>query len=253
MTLATQNAFNWISGSGNTLLAQPTYSGGSFIIAGLKIDDGANVQILDYGYADGYLTIQNNLGLDTMGAIIKVGTTTASSISGGWLQPGSGQELIVTVAGTGPGGTLTISSIIPNNGSNATALTKSGPGTLVLSPSAETGNNQNTYTGPTIINEGTLQFGAVNPLVSTAGVTVYGRTAVLDINGYGAWSSANPSPLTVVSGSVINSAAGSGVVLAVGNVTLGGGPFGSSASVNVAGDDGGGPGTVPARCKSAGR
>ena len=58
----------------------------------------------------------------------------------------AGGELIVITPAN-----LTIGSVIADNG-GATALTKAGPATLIL-----TGNN--TYSGPTTIGAGTLQVG----------------------------------------------------------------------------------------------
>jgi fibronectin-binding autotransporter adhesin len=78
-----------------------------------------------------------------------VGINT-TAISGGTLQGASGGELIIHQYNTAS--PLIISSAIVDNGA-ATGLTKVGPGTLTL-----TGNN--TYTGSTIVQGGTLNFEA---------------------------------------------------------------------------------------------
>jgi autotransporter-associated beta strand protein len=69
-----------------------------------------------------------------------------TTISGGTLSGASGADLIVHQWNTG--GSLTINSIITDNGS-PTGLTKSGPGTLVL-------GSANTYSGSTSANAGLL-------------------------------------------------------------------------------------------------
>jgi autotransporter-associated beta strand protein len=72
-----------------------------------------------------------------------------SIITGGTLQGSTtGKDLVVIQNNTNVGGGLSIDSIIANNGT-ATALTKSGPGTLTLS-------GDNTYTGVTTVYTGTL-------------------------------------------------------------------------------------------------
>ena len=70
----------------------------------------------------------------------------STSITGGTLQGASGQDLVV-IQNNASGG-LTIGSVIADNQS-ATALTKAGPGTLVLTGS-------NTYSGGTTISGGVL-------------------------------------------------------------------------------------------------
>jgi autotransporter-associated beta strand protein len=125
----------------------------------------------------------------------------ASTITGGTLQGSTtGKDLVVIQNNTNVGGGLTIDSIIANNAS-ATALTKSGPGTLTLGGSAS-----NTYNGVTFANAGTLQLnkssgnaiagggltinpgatvqytGASGDMMGTGQVNIYG-TGQLDFNG----------------------------------------------------------------------
>ncbi len=69
------------------------------------------------------------------------------TITGGTLQGASGQDLVVHQYDAA--GSLTIGANIVNNGT-ATALTKAGPGLLVLTGS-------NSYTGTTYVSGGTLQ------------------------------------------------------------------------------------------------
>jgi autotransporter-associated beta strand protein len=125
----------------------------------------------------GALVLGSNIGVsgaftltaDT-GGILTTGTGN-NTISTTALQVGGSgsRELITHVYGTS---NLTISSAIQNN-SNTTGLTKAGPGTLVLS-----GTGNNTYTGQTIVNAGTLT------LNKTAGVNAIagdGNTTTTDL------------------------------------------------------------------------
>ena len=73
---------------------------------------------------------------------------------------------------------LTVSGTI-GNVSSAAALTKTGPGTLILSAA-------NTYSGGTTIYGGTLQLGTANALLSTAALIVSGTgssAGTLDLHG----------------------------------------------------------------------
>jgi autotransporter-associated beta strand protein len=81
------------------------------------------------------------------------------AISGGTaIQPAtSGGELVIRTDAVND--TLNISSIIQNNAS-ASSLTKTGAGTLILEDLASNANN--TYSGGTFINAGTVQLGAGN-------------------------------------------------------------------------------------------
>jgi len=104
----------------------------------------------------------------------------AASITGGVLTS-SGGELIVHQLNTGAD--FTISSRIENafNGtatSTAVALTKAGAGTLLLS-----GTN-NSYTGGTNINEGTLKLSGGSAIGDGSSVTLANKlNAILDLNG----------------------------------------------------------------------
>ncbi len=62
-------------------------------------------------------------------------------------------------------------------GWNGTTLTKNGAGTLTLSA-------HNTYTGPTIINDGTLATGIANAFATSSAVTLVNSGATLALNGF---------------------------------------------------------------------
>jgi autotransporter-associated beta strand protein len=129
------------------------------------------------------------------GTVIAAGTLIATNTSGsatgtGPITIGSGASLVL---GNGAGGS--VSGSIANSGSvvyasisNSTyAGTISGPGGLSVGRfNTATGSleltGSNTYTGPTFINSGTLQIGAVNALPSGS---------VVSLNGTGTLSVAN--------------------------------------------------------------
>ncbi len=99
-------------------------------------------------------------------------------------------------------------------------MTKTGPGTLVLGASSN-------YAGITTINNGTLRTTVLNAIKTGNAVTVNGRSAGLDIAG----TNQTFGTTIVKAGSITNS--GAAASLAVGNLTLGGGPAGSTASISV--------------------
>ncbi|MGB8166722.1 MAG: autotransporter-associated beta strand repeat-containing protein, partial [Chthoniobacteraceae bacterium] len=110
-------------------------------------------------------------------------------------------ETIVTINGSTPANALTISA---NIGGGTGSLTKAGAGTLVISGS-------NSYTGNTVINEGTLRLsGPAASLgsISTAGnVTTIRQGATLDINAAGMGNTVTIGALAGA-GTVTNSGAG---------------------------------------------
>jgi autotransporter-associated beta strand protein len=101
----------------------------------------------------------------TVNGLLASGSTT-SVISGGTaIDAGSGQEMVIRT--DSPSDSLTISTPIIANGSNA--LTKSGAGTLTL-------NAANTFTGVTYLDGGTLSLTNTNALADTSGITFQGGT-----------------------------------------------------------------------------
>ena len=105
------------------------------------------------------LTLADGATLGVSG-ILKSGNAAGGTIGGGagLMAATAGGEIVVRT--DGPGDTLTIDTPIVNNAS-ASALTKSGPGTLTL-----TGTN--TYSGTTFINDGTLRVTGSGKLGSGA-------------------------------------------------------------------------------------
>lgn len=135
---------------------------------------------------------------------ILVSGSFSSTISNGTLTGGTSSnslgELIIHQQSANP---LTISATIADNGTRATALVKSGTGSLVLSGS-------NTFTGGIYLNAGTLQLAGANALgtgnVSTNALALEGGT--LDLNGYDLTIGALSSQANNTAGIITNTGAG---------------------------------------------
>jgi autotransporter-associated beta strand protein len=133
-----------------------------------------------------------------------------STITGGTLEGASGADLIVNQWDTTAGGSLTIGSIIANNGA-ATAFTKSGAGLVTL-------GGTNTYTGATYLNAGTLTVtgllgatGTYAGAIADSGTFIYNGSAAQTLSG-------NISGL----GSVTQEGTGSALTLSASNSFTGG-------------------------------
>ncbi len=112
-------------------------------------------------------------GIIATGANVMANTTTVSKLQ----TTAAGGEMVINVAGT----SLSIAPIIQNNagGATASALTKSGTGTLTLSAA-------NTYSGATTISAGILKIGNTTALgtgTGTADGTTISAGATLDLGG----------------------------------------------------------------------
>ena len=108
----------------------------------------------------GALAIASDQTVTISGSVRSTATAAQTArISGGTLSLGGGTRTFDVAAGTG-NAILEIASVIADGGTTAGGLTKTGAGTLRLT-------NLSTFTGPTSIEAGTLQFGADASLAST--------------------------------------------------------------------------------------
>ena len=194
-----------------TLSAANTYSGDTLVSAGTLTLSNA-------------LALQNS-ALDTSGA----GVITLSSVTtptfGGLKSSSNLSSVITTGYSSVTGITLNPSSGVSNtysgvisNGAAGMTLTKNGSGTQILS-----GNN--TYTGTTTINAGTLQLGHANALGAiTSGLVVNGT---LDLNG-------NSITKSTLSGSTGNITSVSAATLTLNNTNAAIGTYNGAIGGNVA-------------------
>ncbi len=182
----------------------------------------------------------------TTSGLLKAGNVAGgATLSGGTgIQAANNTELVVRTDGAND--TLTISTAILANGSNA--LTKSGAGTLTLS-------GANTYTGATTVNAGTLRIGAggatgdlgSSPSVAlNGGNLTFNRTAPLTtgaglaFNAAATVTNSNTSNAVTIQGDITQASnvtanyAGSGATLALtGNYTAANTSLGQAFNVNT--------------------
>ncbi len=242
---ATINGVNWasLSGSNVSAVAYSAYvaAGGVatanyFLAAGAGTTPSATQSFnsLKLTGTGGTLQLNGPLTLTSGGLLFDNSAGSLTIANNGTLTNtlgGAGSELIVITNGNSPTNALTVSARI---GSTSASLTKAGTRTLVVS-------GDNTYTGNTVINEGTLRLSgptATLGVLSAAGTTMTVRqTATLDLNGAGpsvalSGGPAQPSLVTGMingAGTIWNSGGGGGTqsVLVIGNgtVTTGTGVF----------------------------
>lgn len=163
------NTYDWARAGAAGVIAAPAYvAAGTGDKNNVKVTANTTVNGLNASWAsllvDGGTFTANgaNLYIDT-GIILQNGGT----LSGTDPIKANNDGLYVYVPNTG-----TISSNILNNGATAKNLHKSGAGTLTL-----TGND--TYSGTTYVNSGTLNIGGAGNINSTSGIIVRGSDAKL--------------------------------------------------------------------------
>ena len=158
-----------------------------------------------------------NLGAAALatGGILVTPSSGTVTISNGTLQSTSvaaGGDLIIHHAGANP---LNISATIADAGTGTTVLTKNGPGTVIL-----TGNN--TYSGNTVVNEGTIVVaGGSTGTMTPAGLPdvnweiapAYGNNATVVVN-----NGTLNADRTIIAGNSGNFAGGDGHLIQTGGV-----------------------------------
>ena len=134
-----------------------------------SLTSGACLDLNGYTLVTAESLALNGTGISSGGALINSSSTPAS-----W----SGTVTLGSASTIGTTGQITIGGVV----SGGYDLTKIGGNVLVLSGS-------NTYTGNTLINQGTVKLGANGsgsngPLGTIAGTTTVNDGACLDLNGY---------------------------------------------------------------------
>ncbi len=144
----------------------------------------------------------------TGGLLVSSAGAGPSTITGGTIKGAAGADLIVLQNLAGSGNALTIGSVIADNGS-ATALTLGGlGGTVILT-------NNNTYTGATYINAGSLQVGAGAALGSIAT-----SSGIIDSGGILSFNRPDSTSVGAVSGTGGITQLGTGTLILTANNTL---------------------------------
>lgn len=156
----------------------------------LKISNGATVTL------GGNLTV-TTASASSLGGILFDGSGGAGGITGNGITTSTANtELIFYNSGAGA---FTVASNILNN--TATAVTKSGSGTMILSGAA------NAFTGNLTVNEGTLKASGSNTnilgaVTAASNVTTVRQLGTIDINGAGSsispYGSATAIPTIVI-------------------------------------------------------
>ena len=216
-----------LSSNANTYTGATTVNGGTLAATwlangGVNSSIGASTNIASNLVINGG-TLQYTGAATSSNRLFTIGTTAGSAIdasgtgtlsftnTGSIVLNGTNTARTFTLTGSNTGAN-TFASILTDNGTGATSLTKSGAGTWVLS-------GANTYTGATTITAGTLRLGASNVLADTSNVNLTGATAIFDVNGQ-----------TDTVGSIAG-IAGSSITLGAGALTSGG----SNATTTFAG------------------
>lgn len=227
----TVNGVNWAALSGSsviaysgyttTLPASPVSSTNYALNANASTSGAASVNTLKLigGGANPTITLGGTLTL-TAKSVLFDNSLGTGLITGGQLGTTNVETVIIT-NGSVAGNALTVASPI---GSGTGSLTKSGTGTLIIS-----GNNS--YTGNTIINEGTVRMSGATAtlgvITTAANATSLRQGATLDLNGAGAGGVITIGGLNGA-GTVTNSGGGVGTAstLAIGtSVTTTAGTF----------------------------
>ncbi len=159
-----------------------TYGG---IISGVGNLITQNNGIIIFSNVNTYTgSTQVNGGTLRMGILNAIATTSGLNVAAGTFDLNGFNQIVgdltgvgaitlgasVLTFGTNNGAAQTFSGVISGTG----GITKQGTGIAILS-------NNNSYTGPTVVNGGTLRMGAVNAIANTSGLSV--ATGIFDLNG----------------------------------------------------------------------
>jgi autotransporter-associated beta strand protein len=191
----TQNAISsWTTPAQNILVtATTTGSGASRTINSLKIAGAAAVTV-DMGAF--ILTL--NDGLNSGGIIrnqAQATTIGGATIGVGGLTAGASDATADTLYLWNSQNTMTVNTVVQNNGAGSLTLFSGGAGTVVV-------NSNNTYSGGTVIAAGTLTLGSNTALadVATLGTGAVTNYGILNINKSTAATGANATVANNISG-----------------------------------------------------
>jgi autotransporter-associated beta strand protein len=209
------------AGSGTlTLSGNNTFTGGVTLQVGTLNIGSVGVAATSGPMGNGGTFTINGGSIDAVGANRVVANVNPIVLGGGFTFVGSYNLTLPGTVSLGAANrtitvtanTLTLSGVISESSGNR-RLTKAGEGTLTLS-----GNN--TYSGGTTVNAGTLKLNHNNALGNTAGVlTIDG--GILDLDN----RNQTVGNLTGTGGTILNSRNASAVTLTIGQSNTGGGNY----------------------------
>jgi filamentous hemagglutinin family protein len=210
---------------------------GGFILNGTLKGDGTPRTLNNFTTLNGSSIIGGTSDLTFAGSFTNTGNHTltinnsgATAFTNTFSLSNSASNYTLTLAGTG---NLSLNGVIQNGGTaTASNLTKDGAGTLTIS-----GNN--TYTGTTIINNGTFRLGAANRISNSSAVTV-DSSGLFDLNSFNETvnSLTNNGTVTMGSGNTLTTVNGQthGGSITGNNVTLASNGGGNIVATNAAND-----------------
>lgn len=176
---------NKTGGGTLTLTAANTFTGGISVAAGTtnfdqdsNLGDASGGIGLDGGslrYTGAGATISRPLSLGASSLLDASGTGAVTYSAASITHTGSSGSRTLTLAGTNADDN-TLQTSIGDNGADATSVSKTGSGTWVLA-----GNN--TYSGPTLILEGSVKIASANALGNTTSGTTIGAGGRLEVSG----------------------------------------------------------------------
>ncbi len=181
---------NWASLSGSNIVALGTYADIAALGSTIPTGAGNNVRInsagtganvaLGVGTTAINTLLQNTstaTTVDTLGKTLQIGGIMLGSGQGALTIGAAAGNGILTAAAAGgelvlinhnTGSNLTVNAVIQNHTvATASALTKLGPGTVVLA-------GANTYTGPTTVNGGKLTIASTGTINTTSAISIAG-------------------------------------------------------------------------------
>jgi autotransporter-associated beta strand protein len=211
-----------------------TLAGNADVVTNVALSGSTTVSTMRFNSGSS-LTVSG--GTLSTGGILMTGNAGASAINGGTLEGTSGGNLTLIQYNTA--NNLSIGSVISDNGS-ATALDKTGAGTVVVS-------GANNYTGATTVGGGTLEFAKQNSLPSLGanGLTVNnGATLAVNVGGAGEFTTTDVGNLALLAGFQSGSLLGIDTTNAGGPVTLSAGIANPNSGANAIGISKMGGGTL---------
>ncbi len=227
------------TGAGTLILSNAnTYTGGTALSAGtLDVNNNAALGTGTLTLSGGTLSTTSS-GIAINNAISLTGSAAISGVTSGGVITQTGSDTLnlsnvtqtgaVNLAASGnatvqnltvevDSGTSKISGVIANGGTGANGIDKTGAGTLILGNSAAS-PTVNTYTGATVVGEGTLQLANSNAIGASSAVTL-ANGSTLNLAGY----SDKVGNLAFTNGTIDFGAGNSGNTLVVNNLTSGSG------------------------------